>query len=170
MTPPAADEQPPEPVTGIRPYLRMPVPAPEPTAAVTGRWWVGPADPVDRPEHVDRTDGSNSGLRPFILTSGRVRGVDAAIGLETQVTARPGAPPDVVGVLPSELQAIVMLCRDPMSVAEISARLRLHLGVTRILVGDLCAAGFLDIHLLDSDSSHDPDTILRVIHGLRAIS
>ena len=36
-----------------------------------------------------------------------------------------------------EMQAMVGLCGQPISVAEISARLRLHLGVTRILVGDL---------------------------------
>ena len=57
-----------------------------------------------------------------------------------------------------------------MSVAEISARLRLHLGVTRVLVGDLRAAGHLDVHTLDIDDPHDPETILRVMHGLRAIS
>ena len=53
--------------------------------------------------------------------------------------------------------------------AEISARLRLHLGVTRILVGDLRAAGHLDVHVLESDFP-DPETIMRVIRGLRAIS
>jgi hypothetical protein len=54
-------------------------------------------------------------------------------------------------------------------VAEISARLQMHLGVTRILVGDLRAAGHLDVHVLASDFP-DPETIMRVIRGLRAIS
>ena len=40
-----------------------------------------------------------------------------------------------------ELQAIIALCAEPMSVAEISARPTMHLGVTRVLVGDLRAAG-----------------------------
>jgi hypothetical protein len=85
-------------------------------------------------------------LRPFVLTSGRVDGPDPSIGLETQVTVHPGAAP---ARLPPEQRAIVALCVEPLSVAEISARLRLHLGVTRI---------------------PDPDTIMRVIRGLRAIS
>jgi Protein of unknown function (DUF742) len=55
-------------------------------------------------------------------------------------------------------------------VAEISAKLRLHLGVTKILVGDLRAAGHLDVHTGDVDVSHDPETILRVINGLRAFT
>ncbi len=76
-----------------------------------------------------------------------------------------------MSTLAPELQAIVALCVEPISVAEISARLRLHFGVTRILVGDLRAAGHLDVHVRwTSTPSHDPEIILRVIRGLRAIS
>jgi hypothetical protein len=71
--------------------------------------------------------------------------------------------------LPPEKRAIVSLCVQPLSVAEISARLRMHLGVTRILVGDLRAAGQLDVHVQEIDFP-DPETIMRVIRGLRAIS
>jgi hypothetical protein len=55
-------------------------------------------------------------------------------------------------------------------VAEISARLGLHLGVTRILVGDLRAAGLVDVHTQDATLPHSPEIILRVMRGLRAIS
>jgi hypothetical protein len=112
-------------------------------------------------------DDAPAGLRPFVLTAGRVAGSDPEIGLETQVTARSGVP--LYG-LAQELRAIVALCAAPVSVAEISARARLHLGVTRILVGDLRAAGYLDVHALDTARPADPDTILRVIRGLRSIS
>jgi hypothetical protein len=67
------------------------------------------------------------------------------------------------------MRAIVGICEHPVSVAEISARLKMHLGVTRILVGDLRAAGVLDVHVLTNDFP-DPETIMRVIRGLRAIS
>lgn len=105
--------------------------------------------------------------RPFVLTSGRVGGYED-LGLHTQVTTRVNDPENCG--LARELRAIVVLCVDPMSVAEISARLHLHLGVTKILVGDLCSAGYLDVHLQDSFSPHDPETIMRVIDGLRAFS
>lgn len=137
---------------GIRPYLRQPP----------------PATPPVEPEHADAT-----GLRPYVLTSGRVHAADPAIGVETQVTARPPGPtgPAVpLASLAPELRAIVALCAQPMSVAEISARLRLHLGVTRILVGDLRSAGHLDVHTVDAADPHNPEIILRVIRGLRAIS
>ncbi|GAA4435876.1 DUF742 domain-containing protein [Phytohabitans houttuyneae] len=117
-------------------------------------------------------DATPAGLRPFVLTSGRVDGVDPDIGLETQVTARSDGPLRTgvpVSSLAPELRTIMALCAEPISVAEISARARLHLGVTRILVGDLRAAGYLDVHARDA-ARPDPDTILRVIRGLRAIS
>ncbi|HET6532221.1 MAG TPA: DUF742 domain-containing protein [Actinoplanes sp.] len=141
------------PASGVRPFLHG---STEPRQPPTTRM----ADPGPPPgEHT-------TALRPFVITSGRVEGPDPAIGVETQVTVHPGAAP---ARLPPEKRAIVTLCVEPMSVAEISARLRLHLGVTRILVGDLRAAGQLDVHVLDNDFP-DPETIMRVIRGLRALT
>jgi hypothetical protein len=111
-------------------------------------------------------DDQATTLRPFVITSGRTDGADPDIGMETQVTVNHAAMP--VRLSP-EMRAIVALCGEPLSVAEISARLRLHLGVTRILVGDLRAAGQLDVHVLDNETP-DPETIMRVIRGLRAIT
>ncbi|GAA3756769.1 DUF742 domain-containing protein [Micromonospora maritima] len=149
MIPGAAGGDPePEPGVRIRPFLRASAPVGEPDAG----------------------DGEPTGPRPFVLTAGRVDG-DPAIGLETQVTVRPGSGSwAVTARLSPELAAIVAICAEPVSVAEISARTRMHFGVTRVLVGDLRAAGHLDVHVADVDDALDPDIILRVIDGLRAIS
>jgi len=114
------------------------------------------------------SEASGAQLRPFVLTSGRVT-ADPEIGLETQVTAatRGGRVP--TSRLSPELRAIVTLCAQPISVAEISARLKLHLGVVKILVGDLRATGYLDVHNHDVSSPNSPELILRVIRGLSAI-
>jgi len=133
---------------GVRPFLRQ---APSPPAPVEA-----PPPPGEQ-----RTT-----LRPFVITAGRTTAADPDIGMETQVTIRPGARP---ARLSPEMRAIVNICMEPLSVAEISAQLRLHLGVTRILVGDLRAAGQLDVHVLENNFP-DPETIMRVIRGLRAIS
>lgn len=142
---------------GVRPYLFDASVADAPPVVVVGTELV----PVNAPPEDRATT-----LRPFVITSGRVAGADPDIGVETQVTVHPGAAPTQ---LPPEKRAIITLCVQPMSVAEISARLRMHLGVTRILVGDLRAAGQLDVHVLE-DQFPDPETIMRVIRGLRAIS
>ncbi|HEX9998859.1 MAG TPA: DUF742 domain-containing protein [Actinoplanes sp.] len=138
---------------GVRPFLQ-----PGPTSA--GGYRPGSFD--DEPP----TGDPPATLRPFVLTAGRTDGVDPDIGMETQVSANAGAAPRR---LSPEMRAIVQLCEKPVSVAEISARLKLHFGVTRILVGDLRAAGQLNVHVLAYDNP-DPDTIMRVIRGLRAIS
>ena len=177
-TPPDPDDPEHSGAAGVRPFLRDtapvagrfrplgPVDAPPPEAVVQPPVAV-PAGPVDRsPAGASPPGEHTTSLRPFVITSGRVDTPDPDIGIETQVTAHPGATPTR---LPPEKKAIVALCAQPLSVAEISARLRLHLGVTRILVGDLRATGQLDVHVLENDFP-DPETIMRVIRGLRAIS
>jgi hypothetical protein len=153
MTYPDPDEPVPPARPGVRPFLQS-----GPQHSTGGYTPTGEQPPVE---------ASTNKLRPFVITSGRTDGGDPDIGMETQVTMVHGAPPSR---LSPETRAIVALCEEsPISVAEISARLRLHLGVTRILVGDLRAAGQLDVHVLENDTP-DPDTIMRVIRGLRSIS
>jgi len=140
----------------IRPFLGAPMPTSEPG-----------------PSPVPSTGAGTTAPRPFVLTSGRVLGTDSDIGIETQVTSRLdglGRQQAPLHRLTPELQAIVVLCEQPVSVAEISARLRLHLDVTRILVNDLRTAGYLDVHTVDVPRPDDPDTIMRVIRGLRALT
>jgi len=149
-------------------------PRDEPDAALSPRVrpYVGGSDSAAGAS-AEPTAVTPLGLRPFVMTSGRVAGVDPDIGLETQVTARPSAKlwtSVPAAALPPERRAIVEVCAEPVSVAEISARLGLHLGVTRVLVADLRDAGYLDVHMVDHVSSHDPEIILRVMRGLRAIS
>jgi hypothetical protein len=106
-------------------------------------------------------------LRPFLLTAGRVAGEDS-IAIETQVvTTDQGRT--AAARLGFESRDIVALCGDPLSVAEIAAQLSLHLGVVRVLVGDLSAGGHLSVYLPNADAPTDVDTLLRVIRGLRAI-
>jgi len=159
MSYPADPDDPEHPAApGVRPFLRPP------GSGGGGRF--PPAPPPAPPPPPPQVGEHTTTLRPFVITAGRTAGLDPDIGLETQVSAHPGAPP---ARLSPEQRAIVHLCGEPLSVAEISARLRMHFGVTRILVGDLRAAGHLDVHVLENDFP-DPETIMRVIRGLRSIS
>ncbi len=112
-------------------------------------------------------DAAGPILRPFLLTAGRVAGQDS-IAIETQVVATDQGHTEGAG-LGFERRDIVALCGDPLSVAEIAARLSLHLGVVRVLVGDLAGEGHLSVYLPNADAADDVDTLLRVIRGLRAI-
>ena len=69
-----------------------------------------------------------------------------------------------------EQRAIAALCRDILSIAEISARLDLPLGVTRVLVGDMADEGMVMVHR-PAQTGDRPDLALleRVLYGLRSI-
>ena len=129
--------------------------------------WVRPY--LETPDLSDVPDPEEPGgsLRPFLLTDGRVAG-DDAIAIETQVvTTELGRKASAA--LGFERRDIVALCDAPQSVAEIAASLSLHLGVVRVLVGDLSADGHLSVHLPDAEVAGDVDTLMRVIRGLRSI-
>jgi Protein of unknown function (DUF742) len=109
-----------------------------------------------------------SRLPPYLLTYGRAEPVDQTLEIEAQVCATE------LGVaerarLSFEHRDIVELCVTAMSVAEVAARLKLHIGVARVLVADLAALGCLVVQRPSVQLSQDPDLIERVIRGLEAI-
>jgi len=113
-------------------------------------------------------DPSVSSLRPYLMTSGRSKPVDQTLEIEAQVAT------SEFGVasyrrLSFEHRDIVALCGTTMSVAEVAARLRLHIGVARVLVADLAALGYLVVSRPSMRLSHDTRMIERVIRGLEAI-
>ena len=54
-----------------------------------------------------------------------------------------------LSVLSPECQSILGYCRDWRSVAEISAVLRMPLGVARVLIGDMAMEGLVRVHQAD---------------------
>lgn len=135
---------------------------PEPPRDLNSRY---SAQPGDVPDIAD----PRLRLRPFVLTAGHVIGAEKPIAPETQIISTDYGYARR-GVLHFERLDIVLLCMIPQSVAEIGAKLSLHLGVVRVLVGDLAGDGYLSIHVPNEDSTHSIDTIMRVLNGLRAIS
>jgi Protein of unknown function (DUF742) len=108
-------------------------------------------------------------VRPYTLTGGRTRPSHADLELEALVsTTSLGESTDLS--LSFEQQAIAMLCRDVLSVAEVSARLDLPLGVARVLVADMADEGLVIVHRPASPGERPDLTLLeRVLYGLRTI-
>jgi Protein of unknown function (DUF742) len=107
-------------------------------------------------------------VRPYAMTGGRTRPVHAELEIEALVsTTSLGERSPTLTV---EQRAIAALCRDILSVAEISARLDLPLGVTRVLVGDMADEGMVMVHR-PTQGADRPDLALleRVLYGLRSI-
>ena len=116
----------------------------------------------------EEESGSTRLVRPYTVTGGRTQ-PRYKLALEALVSATVYEPRDL-SVLAPERQAILQFCLDWRSVAEISAVLRMPLGVARILVADMSADGLVRIHQRD-DSEGRPDLNLleRVLSGLRKI-
>jgi hypothetical protein len=108
-------------------------------------------------------------VRPPYMTGGRTRTAPDDLELETLVstTALGATSPKVGGV---ERRAIVSLCRDLLSIAEVSARLDLPLGVARVLIGDMAEEGFVILHRPTTVGDR-PDLALlqRVLYGLHQL-
>jgi hypothetical protein len=114
-------------------------------------------------------DGAGvSSLRPYLLTSGRVEPVDQTLEIEAQVVTSDLGQASY-GQLAFEHRDIVALCATSMSIAEVAAKLRLHIGVARVLVADLAASGYLVVRRPSLPLTQDPKLIERVIRGLEAI-
>jgi len=107
-------------------------------------------------------------VRPYAMTGGRTRPDNADLEIEALVSTTSLA--EHTPRLTVEQRAIALLCRDLLSMAEISARLDLPLGVTRVLVGDMADEGFVILHR-PAHGGNRPDLALleRVLYGLRSI-
>jgi Protein of unknown function (DUF742) len=115
----------------IPPWLPAPGSAYEPGSAgddVAGRHQAQPPDYDDVP------------VRPFMLTGGRTRPVRDGLRIETLLRALPAA---LSAPLRFEARRIVELCQRPMSLADLAVGLHIPLGVSRVLVADLLADGYL---------------------------
>ncbi len=109
-------------------------------------------------------------VRPYTLTAGRT---DSRVSLpleapiEALVTDKPRRWPG------NDVRAqICAMCGSSPSVAEIAARLSLPVGVARVLIGDLVAAGHLRVRTTLSERStvdERRELIGRTLRGLRAL-
>src|SRR3954463_14098422 len=108
-------------------------------------------------------------VRPYALTRGRTRptreGFDLIAIIAAAATAYftpPGAGPEHV--------AILELCIRPHSVAEISAKLRLPLGVVRVLLGDLLDHGLIVVRKpAATDQTPNEYVLKEMLHGVKAL-
>jgi Protein of unknown function (DUF742) len=108
--------------------------------------------------------------RPYTVTGGRTHPAHQDLELETLVQAVVDAG-STHARLGREQRSIAVLSQEIVSVAEISARLDLPLGVTRVLVGDMALEGLVFLYRPGSVPARSDLALLeRVLHGLKNIS
>ncbi|MER6272243.1 DUF742 domain-containing protein [Streptomyces sp. 900105755] len=113
---------------------------------------------MSRPGRDDAPD------RLYTITGGRSgTGPDSPFDLVTLVVAESEPAPG----MQSEHAAILRLAEFPTSVVEIAAELRLPVSITKILLGDLQAAGRVSARHPHRPAITDPDILEQVLVGLR---
>ena len=113
-------------------------------------------------------DHASSLVRPYAVTGGRTK-PSYQLQIEAMVSASHYEARDL-SVLSPECQSILGYCRDWRSVAEISAVLRMPLGVARVLIGDMAMEGLVRVHQADhAQGRPDLNLLERVLSGLRKL-
>lgn len=107
-------------------------------------------------------------VRPYAVTGGRTK-PSYQLQIEAMVSASHYEARDL-SVLSPECQSILGYCRDWRSVAEVSAVLRMPLGVARVLIGDMAMEGLVRVHQADHGQGRpDMNLLERVLSGLRKL-
>ncbi len=110
--------------------------------------------------------GDGLRVRPYAITGGRTR-ARTELDLEAIVYRTPQG--ERTTSLPLERGQIMALLVTPQSTAEISARLRLPLGVTRVVLGDLVDEGYVAVNNRSATGRPDLRLLERVLDGLQAL-
>ncbi len=152
---------------------------------MAGRGWTGEGDPLGGSPYQSMDDPyrqhggpshlmqpapmeQSSLVRPYAVTGGRTA-PRTQLAMEALVSSATSVHHDLSTRTP-EYQAISVLCRQVRSVAEISAMLRIPLGVTRILVADMAAEGLVQLHQPQlAAGKPDLNLLERVLSGLRRL-
>jgi hypothetical protein len=114
-------------------------------------------------------------VRPYAVTGGRTKPrVEIAIEALVETTQRGRTVSGRESVPAGREQSyIVTLCDGRLqSLAEISARMQLPLGVARVLVADMAADGLVAIYeptSLDGNDAVGTELLERVLSGLRKL-
>lgn len=109
---------------------------------------------------------TNPWVRPYVLTSGRTRGREQLL-THTLVSAPSYDSLFAARLLPEARALYERACSSTESVAELSAHCGVPLGVTRVLLSDLCSAGRVLAEEPATASPYDRTLLERVLDGLR---
>jgi Protein of unknown function (DUF742) len=116
----------------------------------------------------DREGPDRRRVRPYAMTGGRTQPTRDDLPIEALVSIL-----TVTGPTPKltvEQHASAALCQDLLSIAEVSARLHLPLGVIRVLVGDMADEHLIMVHRpAHGGDRPNLDLLERVLDGLQTI-
>jgi hypothetical protein len=126
--------------------------------------WFDPDRPgQQQPPEEEVVDSDEQFVRPFVVTAGRTTPLMDGLRIETLVQAPPSA---LSAPLRFEQRTVVELCQQPHSIAEIGTALRVPVGVAKVVVSDLAAAGYVTVRESDQLSTAAIERIRDLVRAL----
>ena len=114
-------------------------------------------------------DAAGPVVRPYALVRGRTRTRKDLFDLVAFVVTVMDSQQGWTDLEPEHV-AILTLCHHPHSVAEVAARLRLPVGVVRVLLGDLLDLAAIRVRQPADPAGRPSLQVMReVLDGLRAL-
>ena len=112
--------------------------------------------------------GPSHGVRAYAMTGGRAH-ANGVLEFETMLQGTAGGR-EALTALKFERAEILRLCQtDPLSVAELSARMHVPIGVVRVVAADLVSEGMLESFQPSANVADDVLLITRLIAGVRSL-
>ena len=111
---------------------------------------------------------AGSAVRAYAMTGGRSH-ISVHLEFETMLQATADGREALTAVRFERADIVRQCQRDPQSVAELSALLRVPIGVVRVVASDLIAEGYLEAFHPSTDVADDVLLITRLIAGVRAL-
>lgn len=123
----------------------------------------------DQRASVEEDHSANAhGVRAYTMTGGRAH-AKVVLEFETMLQAT-GSGREALTALKFERAEILRLCQtDPLSVAELSARMHVPIGVVRVVAADLASEGMLESFQPSANVADDVLLITRLIAGVRSL-
>ncbi len=124
--------------------------------------------PLERDSVEEDHSSSINGVRAYAMTGGRSQ-ANGVLEFETMLQSTGGGR-EALTAMKFERAQILRLCQsDPQSVAELSALLRVPIGVVRVVAADLLSEGMLESFQPSANVADDVLLITRLIAGVRSL-
>lgn len=111
---------------------------------------------------------AGAAVRAYAMTGGRAH-TSVQLEFETMLQATADGREALTAVRFERADILRQCQSEPQSVAELSARLHVAIGVVRVVASDLLAEGFLEAFHPSANVADDVLLITRLIAGVRAL-
>ncbi len=116
-----------------------------------------------------KVEPADTGVRAYMMTGGRTISDGERLEFETMLSLSPIGERRQPQLLFEQAKIALLTAHESISIAEISAKLHVPVGVAQVLCVDMVSEGLLEVHAASTTASSDVSLLTRLINGVRAL-